>query len=183
MNRLTFLKKAVGATLLPATTFAASTPSLATEAQRVRQELLDAWRVSERTTLITAGQMPIESFNFRYTPEAMSYGEQWRHCCQFTVSQLTGRLGVADPYEAHKLPDVMTKAQVMTELKAMYAFVRQTIESVPDAKLFESEEYLGSTIPIWRLLYVLENHIIHHRGQCMVYLRLQGIAPEGYLGW
>ena len=183
MNRLTFLKKAVGATLLPATTFAASTPSLAVEAKRIRQELLDAWHMSEKMTLITASQMPGESFNFRYTAEAMTFGDQWRHCCQFTISQLTDRLGVADPYEDHKLPDVMTKAQVIAELKAMYAFVRQTIEAVPDAKLFESEDYLGGTIPIWRLLYALENHIIHHRGQCMVYLRLQGVTPEGYLGW
>ncbi|RZM10040.1 MAG: DinB family protein, partial [Pedobacter sp.] len=29
----------------------------------------------------------------------------------------------------------------------------------------------------------MDNHIIHHRGQCMVYLRMNGITPEGYLGW
>ena len=183
MNRLTFLKNLIGVAAFPATTLANSTPSRETEAQRVRQELLDAWRMSEKTTLLTADQMPADSFAFRYTPEAMTYSEQWRHCCQFTISQLVGQLGVADPYETRKLADAMTKAQVMAELKTMYAYVRQTIEAVPDAKLFELEDYLGGTIPVWRLLYALENHIIHHRGQCMVYLRLQGITPEGYLGW
>ncbi|MCU0354066.1 MAG: DinB family protein [Cytophagales bacterium] len=29
----------------------------------------------------------------------------------------------------------------------------------------------------------MENHIIHHRGQAIVYLRLKGIRPEGYVGW
>ena len=184
MNRLTFLKNIFGAALLPATVVARPvTADLITEAQRVRRELLDAWMMSEKMTLITAGQMPADSFAFKYTPEAMSYAEQWRHCCLFTTSMLAGRLSVANPYETRELPKEMTKSQVLAELKTMYAFVRQTIETVPDAKLLESDDYMGGKIPNWRLLYALENHIIHHRGQCMVYLRLSGITPEGYLGW
>jgi uncharacterized damage-inducible protein DinB len=37
-------------------------------------------------------------------------------------------------------------------------------------------------MPNGRLRYALENHIIHHRGQCVVYLQLWGITPVGYLG-
>jgi uncharacterized damage-inducible protein DinB len=29
----------------------------------------------------------------------------------------------------------------------------------------------------------MENHIIHHRGQAIVYLRLNGVKPKGYFGW
>ena len=184
MNRLTFLKNVLGTSLLPAIALARpAATDLETDAQRLRRELLEAWAMSEKITLITAGQMPADSFDFRYTPEAMSFADQWKHCCQFTVSQLTGRLGMANPYEARQLPTVMTKPQVLAELQAMYAFVRQTITAVPDAKLQEQDDYLGDRIPNWRLLYALENHIIHHRGQCMVYLRLKGVTPAGYLGW
>ena len=184
MNRLTFLKTVLGGGLLPATVLAHSTNAdLPTEAQRVRQEVLDAWIMSEKMTLITARQMPADSFAFRYTPEAMTYAEQWRHCCLFTTSLLAGRLGVENPYETRELPKTMTKEQVLDELKRMYVFVRQTVETVPDTKLLELDDYMGGKIPNWRLLYVLENHIIHHRGQCTVYLRLNGITPEGYLGW
>ena len=182
MNRLTFLKNLLGAGLMPAAALATPT-DLESEAQRIRRELLEAWTMSEKMTLITAGQMPADSFDFRYTPEAMTFAEQWRHCCQFTVSQLAGRLGVINPYQTRELPKAMTKQQVMDELKTMYAFVRQTITAVPDAKLLETDDYLGDKIPNWRLLYAMENHLIHHRGQCMVYLRLKGVTPEGYLGW
>lgn len=182
MNRLTFLKNLLGAGLMPAVALANPT-DLETDPQRIRRELLEAWIMSEKMTLITAGQMPANSFDYRYTPEAMTFAEQWRHCCQFTVSQLAGRLGVINPYQTRGLPKTMTKQQVLDELKTMYAFVRQTITAVPDAKLLEMDDYLGDKIPNWRLLYAMENHLIHHRGQCMVYLRLQGVTPEGYLGW
>jgi len=184
MNRLTFLKNLFGASLLPAATFASpANTDLATEAQRVRRELLAAWAASEKITLVTAGQMPADGFTFKYTPEAMTYAEQWRHCCDFTVGQIAGRMGVMNPYATRKLPKSMTRQEVLDELKTMYGFVRQTIETVPDATLFAEDDYLGDKLPNWRLLYAMENHIIHHRGQCMVYLRLQGVKPEGYLGW
>lgn len=185
MNRLSFLKTALGAALLPAAALAKPvTPvETAAEATRLRRELDQAWRASERTTLLTAGQMPAEHFAFRYTPGAMTFAEQWRHCCEFTVAQVTGRLGVKNPYEIRPLPALLTKAEALTELKAMYAFVRETIAEAPAETLLAEDAYMGETLPVWRILYALENHLIHHRGQCVVYLRLKGIAPEGYLGW
>jgi uncharacterized damage-inducible protein DinB len=44
-------------------------------------------------------------------------------------------------------------------------------------------DFAGDTIPVWRLFYAMENHIIHHRGQCVVYLRLKGVVPKGFYGW
>ena len=184
MNRLSFLKNLLGVSMLPAAALAhPAAADLETEPQRIRRELLEAWAMSEKTTLITAAHMPDDGFDFKYTPEAMTYAEQWKHCCQFTVSQVSARLDVANPYHTRELPKVMTRPQVLAELKTMYSFVRHTISTVPDAKLLEQDDYLGSRLPNWRLLYALENHIIHHRGQCMVYLRLKGVTPEGYLGW
>jgi hypothetical protein len=185
MNRFAFIKNLLGVSLLPAVAIArpAAIADLTTEAGRVRRELLDAWVKSEKMTLVTAGQMPADKFGFKYTPEAMTFTAQWIHCCTFTAGQVAARLKVTDPYIGRKLPPDMTKAQVMEELKTMYAFVRQTIETVPDAKLMETVDYVGDKLPNWRLLYAMENHIIHHRGQCMVYLRLNNVTPEGYLGW
>lgn len=172
-----------GLGILPAVVIARPVPDLPTEAQRVRRELLDAFRVSEKMTLITAEQMPAELYEFKYTPEAMTFGEQWQHCCHFAGGMLTGRLNIANPYADWKLPIAMTKAQVLDEIAKLYQFMRQTVETMPDTKLFEETDYTGGKIPNWRLMYAMDNHIIHHRGQCMVYLRLKGITPTGYLGW
>jgi uncharacterized damage-inducible protein DinB len=172
----------LGAGLLPLSELAAST-NTPSESQRIRLELADAWRISEKTTLITISQMPADLFEYKYTPEAMTFAEQWRHCCLFTVMQLSGRLGVPNPYENQKLPKVMTKEQVLDEIKKLYSHVQNVIQTVSDEKLLAGTDFGEGKIPGWRLLYAMENHIIHHRGQCMVYLRLKGITPEGYVGW
>ncbi len=181
MNRNQFIK-IIGVSALPASgQLLAIDPK--TDAQRIRTELLEAWQSSERMTLKTAEQMPADRYGFRYTPEAMSFAEQWRHCCVFTAGQLAGRLGVVNPYQTQKLPKDMTKEQVIGALKTFYAYVQTVIRTVSDEKLFAPTEFVDGAIPGWRLLYAMENHIIHHRGQCMVYLRLKGITPEGYVGW
>jgi len=128
-------------------------------------------------------QMPPEHFIFKYTDEAMSFSEQWRHCIMYTCGQLAGRVGIKNPYEGVKLPVQMPKDDVIKELKHLYTHVRQSIKDISDEKLLSDCEFAGETIPVWRLFCAMENHIIHHRGQCIVYLRLKGITPKGYYGW
>lgn len=149
----------------------------------LRQRLIAAWLRSEKMTMMSVEQMPPELFTFKYTKEAMSFAEQWRHCVIFTCGQLAGNVGIQNPYKNVKLPVQMAKDHVIRELQNMYSFVRQSIAELPDEKLVSDCEFAGDTIPIWRLYYALENHIIHHRGQCVVYLRLKGVIPKGYYGW
>lgn len=150
---------------------------------KIKDELHTAWVKSEEMTLTNVEQMPAELFTYKYTKEAMSFSEQWRHCVIYTCGQLAGRVGLENPYENIKLPVQMTKESVIDELRKMYAFVRRSIKEMPMEKLLSECEFAGDTIPIWRLFYAMENHIIHHRGQCVVYLRLKGVIPKGYYGW
>ncbi|MEM6633855.1 MAG: DinB family protein [Bacteroidota bacterium] len=149
----------------------------------LREELTAAWLRSETMTLANVEQMPPDFFTYKYTQEAMSFAEQWRHCVIYTCGQLAGRAGLENPYEQVKLPVQMPKADVIKELKNMYSFVRRSIEELSDEKLMATCDFAGDTIPVWRLFYALENHIIHHRGQCIVYLRLKGVVPKGFYGW
>ncbi|WP_080056384.1 DinB family protein [Spirosoma aerolatum] len=154
-----------------------------TSTAQLRQELIDAFNVSEKYSLKICEQMPAEHYNFRSTDSTMTFAEQWRHCCIYTSNQLAGRLGIESPYKTRKLPKVMTKEQIMAEVKSLYEFIRQTIKMLPESKLYEKTDFSNGAIPGWRLIYAMENHIIHHRGQCIVYLRLKGIVPESYYGW
>ncbi|RNC90353.1 MAG: DinB family protein [Allomuricauda sp.] len=152
-------------------------------ADGLRRELIEAWHQSEKMTMINVQQMPTEYFTYKYTEEAMTFSEQWRHCVIYTCGQLAGRAGIKNPYENIKLPVQMPKEDVITELKNMYAHVRKSIKELSDEKLFSDCDFAGATIPVWRLFYAMENHIIHHRGQCVVYLRLNEVVPKGYYGW
>lgn len=151
--------------------------------QTLREELKVAWLKSEDMTLKNVNQMPPELFTFKYTEEAMTFAEQWRHCVIYTCNQLANNAEIKNPYADIKLPVQMPKNDVIAELKKMYAFVRASIEELSDEKLLSICSFAGEKITVWRLFYALENHIIHHRGQCIVYLRLNGIVPKGYYGW
>jgi hypothetical protein len=172
MKRNTFLKKAASVAVMPVFSQHATIQD-SDEINRIRQELLDAWRASEVRTMTIARQMPAEDYGFKYTPEAMTFAEQWRHCCLFTVGQMQADFGMPNLYTDKKLPKTMTREEVLEELPRMYAFVRKTIETTPAENLLKTVEFGEAKMPGWRILYAMENHIIHHRGQCVVYLRLK----------
>lgn len=156
------------------------------DANDVRSELLLAWQRSEKYTLSIAAQMPAEHFQFKAADSIMTYTEQWRHCAIYTCNQLGGALDREDsPYMQKEMrpPVGMGKEETLDELKKMYAYVRKIIKTLPDKQLFATVELAKEEMPVWRFLYAMENHIIHHRGQCIIYLRRQGIRPIGYYGW
>jgi len=161
----------------------ASVQQKATATQLLREELRAAWLRSEKMTLTNVEQMPPEFFTFKYTDEAMTFSEQWRHCVIYTCGQLSAEAGVENPYKDIKLPYQMPKERIIAELKNMYSIVRKAIEELSAEQLLADCAFARDTIPVWRLLYALENHIIHHRGQCVVYLRLNGVKPKGFYGW
>lgn len=183
MKRSKFLKKIRGLSLIPLFGLKACGTDSQQDTDRLKQELIVAWERSEKMTITNVEQMPPELFAFKYTNEAMTFSEQWRHCVVYTCSQLAARTRMKNPYEGIKLPVQMPKEDIIKELKNMYTFIRQSIQALSKEELLSSCDFAGDTIPTWRLFYALENHIIHHRGQCVVYLRLKGVIPKGYYGW
>ncbi|MEM6845500.1 MAG: DinB family protein [Bacteroidota bacterium] len=183
MKRATFLKKLGSAGIITLggvhTAKAAVNPAF----DQQRAALIAAWQRSEEMTLTNVEQMPPESFTFRYTKDAMTFSEQWRHCIVYTCGQLASRAGLKNPYQDVKLPVQMPKEDIIKELKNMYAFVQQSIQDLSVEQLCAECNFAGDTIPVWQLFYAMENHIIHHRGQCVVYLRLNDVIPKGYYGW
>ncbi|MFD2521710.1 DinB family protein [Emticicia soli] len=152
-----------------------------------KEEFSVAWKSSLDYTLKIFNQMPEDKFEYKYTPESFTYRTQFVHCITFTTAQICGRLNLPNPYDEKEKQNGywknLSKAQLETELKDFYAWVEKTVlETKPD-KLAQLEGYAGDKIPVWRLFYALENHIIHHRGQAICYLRLNGITPIGYIGW
>ena len=183
MKRSKFVKRFAGLGLIPLLGFKERDSSYPLDVGQLRKELKTAWMRSEEMTLASMEQMPPEFYSFKYTDEAMTFSEQWRHCVVYTCGQLASRTGLKNPYKDVKLPVQMPKEDVIREIKKMYVFVRQSINDLSNDQLFAQSDFAGDDIPIWRLIYALENHIIHHRGQCVVYLRLKGVIPKGYYGW
>lgn len=184
INRITAIKTLLGGVI--------SLPVLGKNKQEkdligFKDEFILAWKSSQEYTLKIYNQMPEDKMEWKYTPESFSWRTQFVHCITFTTAQLAGRLNVANPHDAkEKKKDFwknLSKTELEAEVNAFYAWVEKTVVETPAEKLSKIEGYAGGNIPIWRLFYALENHIIHHRGQAICYLRLNGITPTGYIGW
>jgi uncharacterized damage-inducible protein DinB len=181
MNRKHAIKTLLaGAVTLP--TVATAQSDLARD---IRAEFATAWDRSCQYTLTVFNQIPEDRLDYRYTPESFSFRTQFVHCIVFTAAQLAGRLDIKNPYEGKTKDywDKLTKAALATDIQSFYDWVKQTMTGLSDKALLETENYAGEEMPKWRVFYALENHIIHHRGQAICYIRLNGITPEGYIGW
>lgn len=179
MNR----KKALGTLLLGG--FALTGMGKTSEKTKFITEFEAAWKNSREYTLKIFNQMPEDKLDFKYTPESFSWRTQFVHCINFSAAQLCGRLLLENPFEKREKGfwKEISKTQLETELNAFYDWVNKVVNELPDETLNKKEAYSGDDIPVWRLFYALENHIIHHRGQAICYLRLNGITPIGYIGW
>lgn len=154
------------------------------ELESFKSDFKLAWISSEKYTLTVFNQMPEDKLEYKYTPESYSFRTQFVHCITFTASQLAGHLEISNPYKEKKNEywNELSKRELETELKNFYIWVQKEVDKIDIEKLSKTETYVGD-IPVWRLFYSMENHIIHHRGQAICYLRLNGITPVGYIGW
>ena len=153
------------------------------ELKEFQEEVGVAWRRSLDYSLTIIGQMPEEHLDFHYTPEAMTFRGQFVHCIVFTAMQFAGRFDIPNPYDTKNDWQKLSKAQLIEEMKGFYAWVEKVVGELPAERLARHEGYAGGKIQAWRFFYAMENHIIHHRGQAICYLRLKGVTPEGYVGW
>lgn len=146
-------------------------------------EFAPAWKRSEEYTRAVFNQMPEDLLDFRYTPESFTFRMQFVHCITFTAMQLTARLKVKNPFmHVHDWEEISHK-ELDQRLGEFYQWVERLVGQCSAKQLAEMQGFSGDDIPMWRLFYALENHIIHHRGQAICYLRLKGITPQGYVGW
>jgi uncharacterized damage-inducible protein DinB len=151
----------------------------------IRTELKTSFKNSQKYTLTVFNQMPEDKLEWKYTPESMSFRTQFVHCITFTASQLAGRLNIKNPYEGRKNEfwAALSKGQLEAELQEFYDWLIKTFDSLTDETLLKKDQFVGGDMPHWKIIMAMENHIIHHRGQAICYLRLNGITPVGYIGW
>ena len=152
-----------------------------------KEDFLEAWKSSQKYTMELYDQMPERLMDWKYTPESFSWRLQFVHCIIFNSSQFAARLDIEDPWEKITMKggfwSKLSKEKLSDEIVKFYDWVRKVALESSDEKLAEITSFGSGDMPLWRLFYALENHILHHRGQAVCYLRLNGITPIGYVGW
>lgn len=133
-------------------------------------------------TLEIAESMPEDRFGFRPTAAEMSFQEQLLHIAGnmnwLTSSYLSGKKSEKDLKKVS-----YTKAETIAILKEIVENASAALSQLAVAQLEEKVEFFAGPMTKRQILTLLNDHHTHHRGQLIVYLRLNDIKPPKYLGW
>ncbi|MBZ5726715.1 MAG: DinB family protein [Acidobacteriia bacterium] len=145
-------------------------------------DFLKDWKISKQFTIAVAEKMPAEFYDFKATPEEMSFGQQMIHIAGSLFSRFHQMSGEKLPYSGP--PAKITRDVAIEWLNQSFDYVLKVLPKLTDAQLAKDEfkvDWEGRPVANGRdMIMNMFVHVAHHRAQCEVYLRLKGITPPVY---
>ena len=145
------------------------------------------WQRTMDYTLTVAKAMPEEHYDFRPTEDIRSFREQLGHLINnfaFLQYYITGKRdsplkGLGDDLEGK------SKEEVIKVVEKGFNFIADLIESTSDEEIIQPVQFFVSTVPMnkEKIFFLMRNHVTHHRGQLILYLRMKKVQPPSYIGW
>ena len=139
----------------------------------LRADLVKDWAAQKERLVALAQAMPAEKYEFKATPEQRSFGEQMHHLGQANLN-LFKRLDPQGKVPAPAAPTGHGRDEVVKFLGESYDYAAAVLAAVPDAAL-TAPGTQGRTPA--RTVWAAMSNAANHYGQCVVYLRLNGIVP------
>lgn len=140
------------------------------------------WKNAAAYTLEIAELMPAEHYDFKPTPDQMSFKQQLLHIMSNANWLSSDYLGGKKLEQNLRSADY-TKSEVIAILQEGFANVAAALENLKPEQLEESVQFFAGPMNKRQIMTLLNDHHTHHRGQIIVYLRLKGIKPPSYVGW
>lgn len=127
-------------------------------------------------------RMPEQAYSYRPRAEMMSFEEQVLHLCRNANWLCTDYLD-GEPHSADLQATGYGKEELLAILDELKAKSTAAIAALEDSGLEEERDFFAGPMNTRQILLLLHDHMTHHRGQLVVYLRLQGQQPPPYRGW
>lgn len=140
------------------------------------------WTNAAEYTLEVAERMPEEYYGFKPTEEEMSFEQQLLHMAG-NINWLTSSYLGGAAVEKDLTTTGYGKAEIIAMLKDVFERSAQATAHLTEAQLEDPVTFFAGPMNKRRILLLLHDHLSHHRGQLVVYLRLKGIVPPKYRGW
>jgi uncharacterized damage-inducible protein DinB len=142
-------------------------------------------RNAKTYTLQVAELMPNTKYGYKPVEGEMSFKEQLVHIGKniYWLSSTYIR-ETDDPVKKMELDiNNLTKEQVAIFLEGAYDYAVSSFQET-DIKTFSKEfKWAGGKMNKIQFMNLIQDHQTHHRGQLMVYLRLNNLQPPRYIGW
>ena len=134
-------------------------------------------------TLKVARSMPAGKYDYKPSPEEMLFSRQLLHIsetlCWLTSSYLTSNKNPLTAAEGK----LTSKEEIIAVVTKAYDFAIDALQNFAPNTLTDRVQFFAGPLNKLQIINLVQDHQTHHRGQLMVYLRLNGIKPPEYVGW
>lgn len=148
-------------------------------------DYLERLENSRKYILVVAEMMPEEHYNFKATEESLTFAENLMHIGfaldWHSQSLLGGR--ESRVWQSDTIYKVVNKSKIemMATIDHTFDEAIKLIEDFDTTQMEDELDYFGLQRSKRQIFLLLADHITHHRGQMLVYIRLNGLVPPRYV--
>ena len=140
---------------------------------------------AKKYTLAVAQAMPEASYDFKPAADEMTFRVQLLHMAQniswLTSTHLTTK---PNPITEAMLKDATgSKESVEVTVSKAFDYAIEAVRDFDAAHLDDSVKFFAGPLSKRQVMMLINDHQAHHRGQLVVYLRLNNVKPPAYVGW
>jgi uncharacterized damage-inducible protein DinB len=154
----------------------------AQSADSLQVQLARKWVNSKVYALKLAALMPEDEYDFKASPEEMSFREQLIHIAE-NMTWLSSSYLLVDAPVKSTATQKLSKSEVLKLLGNAYDLGLEAHMKMNAKQLDEKVKFFAGPMTRRQILILMHDHQTHHLGQLIVYLRLKGIKPPDYIGW
>lgn len=145
----------------------------------------DMLGLSRDYTIECALAMPESRYGFRPAQEVRTFGQHMVHIAESVRGVyevfVEGKAGPTNALSEAGQEQVRSRAEVLSQLRQSFDYVGGAVGKLSEFELGQRVSFLGNRqIARWRVLDFILDHTTHHRGQTVVYLRMNGVRPPTY---
>ena len=146
----------------------------------VKALLIKDWERAKAYTAEYLAAMPADKYTAKPVEGIRSFAEQMLHLAMGSIglsANGTGKTRIFPGYNMEKSATAQSKDSVSYYVNASYDFAIEGIKAMDANKLDELVK--RGNLNESRLSWIMKGfeHQTHHRGQCTIYIRLQGVTP------
>jgi len=149
------------------------------------KDYLERLENSRTYLILVAETVPADKFNFKASPESLTFAENLMHigfAIDWHSQSLLGGRASRD-WNTDTIFKVAnrSKEEMIATIDKTFEEAIQLIKQFDPTQLDEELDYFGLTRTKRQIFFLLADHITHHRGQMLVYMRLNGLVPPRYV--
>ena len=165
--------------------FGSATSPLFAQENDFIKDYLERLENSRKYLILVAETMPDDKYDFKVTPESKTFAENLMHIAwamDWHSQTLLGERKARDWKTDTELKvDDKSKEEMIATIDKTFDQTIKLISEFDTKKFNDRLDYLGLNRTKRQIFLLLSDHITHHRGQMLVYLRLNGLQPPRYV--